>query len=497
MNLYTSFIQSIAQFSDSTALQWEDGKISFREVLDWINISANEFNQRFPQKHQNVALLAPNTPNFIFGLFSILGNGHVVVPLNPLLNPEEMGALLEHAEPAVMLYDPLLEESAKKAVDFSRREVQLIPVPNLLQTETPDTSPRNPEVEADDLSMILYTSGTTGDPKGVMLTHRNILVNAGFFPSVIKFGPNTTVPLILPLFHTFALTVIVFGALMLGSRVLLFPQFQPQKILECVVQEKNVLLIAVPPMYHLMARFAPEGIDKQHNIIMAISGGGPLPVEVTRAFEKKFNFLIQEGYGLTETSPVVSLNPQERNKVGTIGIAFKGADVQIRSENGEILGTHEIGELCVKGDIVMKGYYKHPKATKEAFFEEEWLRTGDLARIDEEGYIQIVGRAKDVIVCGGENIYPREIEETLAKFPGVAEVAVVGKPHKLRTEVPSAFVVLAEEAKGKVTESQLRKHCREHLGEYKIPENFYFIDEMPKTATRKIQKEELKKTYFG
>ncbi len=497
MELYSTFMNLTKNYQNFTAFQWDEGQMTFKQLADGINITGNHLKQNYADDRQNISLLAPNTPNFVFGLMGLLGAGHVAIPLNPLLNPEELAALIEHADSKVLMYDPLLKLNAEQAASMVNREVTLLSIPDCLSAEKPDPTQLTPDVNPNDTSMILYTSGTTGDPKGVMLSHKNIYVNSQLFPSVVNFGPEDTVPLILPLFHTFAMTVIVFGALMNGSRILLYPQFVPQKICECVMNEENVILIAVPPMYYMMTRFAPDGIAEKHNIRIAVSGGGPLPVDVSKAFKAKFDFEILEGYGLTETSPVVSLNPPGKNVVGTIGPPFPGVEVQVRDDQGNILKTNDVGELCVKGDIVMQGYYKNPNATNDAFFEEGWLRTGDLALINDEGYIKIVGRAKDLIVCGGENIYPREIEEVLIRYPGVLEVAVVGQPNRLRSEVPYAFVVLNDDAKGKVSESELRKHCREHLGEYKIPEAFSFIDEMPKTATKKIQKEKLKELYFS
>jgi len=497
MELYSTFIHSIEKYADYTALEWEDGRLTFQELKDGVNAAGNALKKQNMGGRSNICLLAPNTPYFFYGLLGILGAGHVAVPLNPLLNPEELAALISHAESSALLYDPLLSEKVQQAAARMKTKIELIPIPQLLENNPPNLENLVPSIQPDDASMILYTSGTTGDPKGVVLTHRNIYEDCLLFTTVINFGPADTLPLMLPLFHTFAMTVILFGALMRGSKIKLYPQFAPQKILECVVLDPSVILVAVPPMLYMLARFAPEGIAAQHHIRMAVSGGGPLPMEVSKAFREKFHHEILEGYGLTETSPVVSVNLPGKNKPGTIGPPLPGIEVQVRSNNGQTLGCHEIGELCVRSSIVMQGYYKNPEATQAVFYEDGWFRTGDLARIDEEGYMQIVGRAKDLIVCGGENIYPREIEEILLRHPAVSEAAVVGRPNKLRSEVPFAFIVLNEEAKGAITESDLRKHCREHLGEYKIPEGFSFLEEMPKTATRKIQKEELKKIYFN
>ncbi len=496
MELFTAFSQAAKQYSGHTALEWEGGSLTYDQLLEKSNIVGNFLRQAISSPRQNVGLLSANTPNFPFALFGILGAEHIAVPLNPLLKPEEVATLLTHAESPLLLYDPLLQESAEAAAAMMETDIRTIPIPQILQNEKTDGVPLSPGVKSDNLSMILYTSGTTGNPKGVMLSHRNIYSNYASFTQVLDFNEKDTFLCILPLFHTYAMTVILFGALLRGSRVILFPQFTPQKVIEAFAREPNVVIVAVPPMIHLITRFTPPEIAQNNNIRFFVSGGGPLPVDMALAYKKKFNQEILEGYGLTETSPVVAINSPEGNKIGTIGPPMPGVEVEIRTEQGQKLGVGEIGELCVRGDLVMLGYYKNHEMTKSVFWEDRWFRSGDLAVMDDEGYLKIVGRLKDLIVCGGENIYPREIEEILLRYPGVAEAAVVGEPNKLRSEVPHAFIVLQEDAKGQVAESQLRKYCREHLAEYKIPEGFTFVEDLPKTATRKIQKEEIKTKYF-
>ncbi len=497
MELYHAFCQSAERFSGKTAFEWEGGFLSYGDLLHQSNIVGQYLKEHLSTPRQNVGLLCPNTINFPFGLFGLLGAGHVAVPLNPLLKPEEAATLLSHAETPVLLYDPLLKELAEATAKLANVPIQPMAIPEILQNGNLNPSNLDPEVNPEDLSMILYTSGTTGDPKGVMLSHLNIYSNYDGFTKVLQFNEDDTFPCILPLFHTFAMTVILFGALLKGSRVILFPQFVPQKVIEVIMKEPNVILVAVPPMIYMITHFTPKENAKNHKIRHLVSGGGPLPQDVAKAFVKKFDHELLEGYGLTETSPVVATNRPGQNRMGTIGTPLPGIEVDVRDENGKTLGNGVIGELCVRGDNVMMGYYKNSVMTQEAFFEDGWFRTGDMAVKDEDGYLQIVGRLKDVIVCGGENIYPREIEEILLRHPGVLEAAVVGEPNKLRTEIPHAFLVLQDEVKDKVTVSELRKYCREHLAEYKVPEEFTFIDEMPKTATRKIQKEEIKKKYFS
>ncbi len=497
MELYTAFMQAAQHFSESVAFEWESETLSYNELLNQSNIVGNYLKNQFSAPAQNVGLLAPNTFNFPRALFGILGSGHIAVPLNPLLNPEEIALLLTHSESPAVLYDPVMYDQIQAAKTLMERNIQTIPINQILQTEPIDSSVLSPLTASEYVSMILYTSGTTGDPKGVMLSHQNIYSNYDAFTTILDFNQDDTFLCFLPLFHTYAMTVILFGALLKGSRVILYPQFNLQKVIEHIVSRQSIVIVAVPPMIHIIAKFTPNETAERHNIRFLVSGGGPLPVDVNLAFQKKFSHEVLEGYGLTEASPVIATNRPTQNKIGTIGPPLPGIEAEIRDEQGNILGVGEIGELCVRGDNVMLGYYKNPEATKSSFYENDWLRTGDMACIDDNGYLKIVGRLKDLIVCGGENIYPREIEEILLRYPGVAEAAVVGKPSKLRSEVPHAFIVLSEESIGKINESDLRRHCREHLAEYKIPEGFTFIEQMPKTATKKIRKEEIKRLYFN
>ena len=492
MELYTALLHACSEYKESIAFDGETGSMTFTELLGRSNVVGHQLQERFGSERQNIALLIPNTPYFPLALFGLLGAGHVAVPFNPLLNPEELAALLTHGECKVLLYDPYMEESAKKAQTLTKTDIEIVSVAELLSTDSPNPAPFQPQVSEDDLAMILYTSGTTGDPKGVMLSHKNVYSNFASFSKVFDFCSKDTFPCVLPLFHTFAMTVIIFGALLNGARILLFPQFAPQKLLETIFKEKNIILIAVPPMFLMLARFAPENAAKMHNLRITVSGGGALPVDIGAAFEKAFNHPILEGYGLTETSPAVAVNRPDNNKPGTIGLPLPDVEVELRDEDGKPVPMGEVGELCVRGDLVMQGYYKNDAATAAVMMPDGFIRTGDLGLAHESGQFQIVGRSKDIIVSGGENIYPREIEETLLRYPGVAEAAVVAKADKLRAEVPYAFVVLEEEVCSEITESELRKFCREHLGEYKIPVAFQFIEEMPKTATRKIQKEKLR-----
>lgn len=492
MELYSAFAQSARQNADRPSLAWDGGSLTYGDLLRRCN-SAGRALLRRGGSRRNMALFAPNSPNFVYGLFGILGAEHIAVPFSPLLNPEELAYLIKHSESKELLFDPLLEEKAREAVNLTGLEIDLISIPELKDDSPGGGDDLAPAIEEDDVSMILYTSGTTGNPKGVMLSHKNIHSNYLAFKAVLDLKETDAFLCTLPLHHTFAMTVNLFGALLTGSRLLLYLQFEPKKVIEEFLTTPNIVYATVSPMLLMLARFAPEDAAQRHKVRYVISGGGPLPNEIYYAFLKKYNMEILQGYGLTETSPVVAYNRPGQNKIGTIGPPLPGVEVQVRGERGQLLEENTIGELCVRGDLVMKGYFKNEEATRKTYYEDGWLRTGDMASIDEEGYIKIVGRLKDIIVCGGENIYPQEVEDTLLRHPDVHEAAVVAKPDRLRSEVPHAFVVLNERAKGKIGENDLRKFCREHLAEFKIPDNYTFLDAMPRTAKGTVEKKELRR----
>lgn len=492
MELYSAFAQSALENAERTSLVWEGGTLTYRELFQQCN-RVSQILLRRGGPRRNIALYAPNTPHFVFGLLGILGAGHIAVPLSPMLNPEEVSRLIIHSEIHELLFDPLLQDKMEEAIKQTGLNIELISIPESLRENTSEIVNLSPDIDEDEASMILYTSGTTGNPKGVILSHRNIHSNFLSFKQVIHFTAEDTFVCTLPLHHTYAMTVNLFGSLLVGARLYLFLQFEPRKIVEVFLTEPNIVYAAVSPMLLLLARFAPDDAMHRHKLHFIISGGGPLPDEVYHLFKKKYHHEILQGYGLTETSPVVAYNPPGSNKIGTIGPPLPGVEVQVRNEQGCILGVNEIGELCVRGDLVMKGYFKNPEATKNTFYEDGWLRTGDMASVDEEGYIKIVGRLKDLIVCGGENIYPQEVEDTLMRHPAVHEVAVVAKPDRLRSEVPHAFVVLNEPDKGHIHESDLRKFCREHLGDFKVPDSFSFVDVLPRTAKGTVEKKELRR----
>ena len=494
MNLYRRFVDSARQHAERTVLLWDDGSMTYEELLSRAQRMAGIIARHVTTDMPNVGLLAPNTLFFPIALLGTLGAGGVIVPFNPLLQIEELEVLIKHSGMRTLLYDPNLKEKADALGERFGESLRLMDIQDALQSAaTPAESLDRDLPNGASTSMILYTSGTTGDPKGVMLSHRNVSTNVDGCIDALDFGKEDTFQVVLPMFHTFAMTVCIFTPLFAGASMRLFVQFDPKKLLEAMTTDSSALLAAVPPMLMMLARLAPDDYADRHRVRLFVSGGGPLPVEVAHAVKSKTGIDVYEGYGLTETSPVVGLNRPGSNRIGTIGLPLPNVEARICDENGTEVPLGEVGELCVRGSLVMQGYYRNEEATKAVLSEDGWLRTGDMARFLDDGFLQIVGRCKDLIIDSGENIYPREIEEVLMKHPTVLEAAVVGRPHRLRGEVPFAFVTAHPESPEPPDPSALRAYCREHLAAFKVPEEVQLIDAFQKTATNKIRKEFLRK----
>ena len=482
--------QSCRQWKDKAALLFGDDRWSHGDLLSRARrVAALLAAHVAPSRH--VGLLGQNHPDYIAGLFGALLAGRTVVPLNPLQAPPELARVIEHSEQRLLLCTRKTLPLAQAAVKLLSDPPQMVVLEDVPESMDADYLPKTNHT-ADDLAMILYTSGTTGDAKGVMLTHGNFLENARQYSEGFHFAESDHFYVILPLFHIFAVTTEILSGLLSGATLVLYESFNPKALLRQFTELPSGVFIAVPPMYAVLARSAPEGYAGQHKLRVCVSGGGPMPGEVQRQFEAAFGMDVCEGYGLTEAAPVLCSNVPGHNRKGCVGRAYTGTELRVCDESGCDVPAGAEGELWARGPNIMKGYYKNPVATAEALTPDGWLRTGDLVRIDENGYVAIVGRKKDVIVSAGENIYPREIEEVLAVHPSVLEAAVVGVPDERRGEVPKAFVVTVPEAS--VEAGELVAWCKERLGAYKIPHHWEVVSALPKTATGKVQKNILRQS---
>ncbi|GAB3206126.1 long-chain-fatty-acid--CoA ligase [Nocardia tengchongensis] len=489
-------------------------RLTYAELDARANQVAHLLTARGIEPGDKVALSCPNLPEFVICYYGIVKAGAVVVPLNILLRPREIAYHLDDAEAALYLcFEGTTElpmgeygwEGFQQAPDC--RDMVLItadprarsPYPGVeafarAVAELPgrfDTVARRPE----DTAVILYTSGTTGRPKGAELTHANMVMNALTADRLFDNRPDRhdTHLVALPLFHSFGQTIHMNAGLSVGSTLVLMPRFDAVAALRALADERVTFFAGVPTMYWGLLRALDDTVDVGRiaaTLRKAVSGGAALPVETMTRFAQRFGVPILEGYGLSETSPLALFaDPERDSRPGSIGIPVWGIEVRlIDPEWKTVAGTGEIGEIAVRGHNVMKGYHRRPDATAEVM-REGWFRTGDLARRDADGYYYIVDRAKDMIVRGGFNVYPREIEEVLHTHPAVALAAVIGVPDEHYGEEIKACVV--PEPGAEVTAHELIDWCREQLAAYKYPRVVEFTGTLPMTASGKILKREL------
>jgi len=507
LNIASNLATTAKQYANQTAIICDERAFTFGELERWSAQIAEVLIEKGMKKGDHVLLLAPNVPEFTAAYYAILRIGGVAVPLNTLLLPNEIADLLDHSDAKFMIVWHALAEKGIAAFERAEAcralfligvgETKANPDNNIfLLDELANGMPGVVDycqTMPDDTAVILYTSGTTGKSKGVELSHFNVFSNAFYLKASMAVQPNSVLLAILPLFHSFGQSAIQNTAIVSGATLVMVPQFEPRRTLSDMEKHRVTHVCAVPTMYNFMIQ-----AQRRHNydfssLRVAVSGGASLPLAIYQDFEEIFHIKINEGYGLSETSPVACMTPISGgglNKPGSIGPAFTGTQVRIIREDGSFADVEEVGELVIRGHNVMKGYYNDSAATAAAFIEGGWFRSGDMAKMDADGYFFIVDRAKDVIIRAGMNIYPREIEEILHHHPAVLEAAVVGIPDKTLSENVVAFIVLAPDAE--VTAVELQKYCRDRLAIYKCPKVIEFIDKLPKNSTGKIMKRALR-----
>ncbi|MBN1341586.1 MAG: AMP-binding protein [Phycisphaerae bacterium] len=443
-----------------------------------------------------VGIFLPSSAGFAVSYYGVLWAGRAAVPLNLLLRPEELQKIVEDAG-----LDTVITLRFPEDVAHLNETVRQLPVQNKIILNDLGLKrrvifsylrpqPRSPRAAPDDVATLLYTSGTSGDPKGVMLTQENLDRNArGAIELEDPKGEQHFLG-VLPLFHSFGLTTMLLVPLTLGAEVFFMPRFIPSAVVRVIEQRRITMIYAIASMYSAMLRVKNARPDHFKSVQCAVSGGEALPPALYEAWLEKFGFPLLEGYGLTETSPVVCANRPWDNRPGTAGQIMEGVEVRTVEDDRSPLPPGQIGEIAVRGHCVMKGYYNKPKETAEVIDDQGWFYTGDMGRVSEDNYLAITGRKKEMIIVSGENIYPREIETILEKHPAVAESAVIAeKVGGTRGEVPVGFVVLKEGQT--VTDAELRDHCREHLPQYKVPKKVWIAEDLPRGPTGKILKRAL------
>jgi long-chain acyl-CoA synthetase len=511
MNLTKQLHHTASTLPHKIAYHFADQSTTYQQLDAAVTKFASGLEKMGVKKGDHIALLLGNSPYFVIGMYGALRLGATVIPINPIYTADEIGYIIQNGDvkvvvaldmllPLIEKMHPLLSSVEHYIICETPKENEESP-----SLETLSVYPKmksftsvlssgqldfnEPELAEDDVAIILYTSGTTGKPKGAMLTHKNLYSNAKDVSDYLKMSESDRVITVLPMFHVFCLTVALNAPIMNGATMLIVPRFSPIDIFMFAKKFEATVFAGVPTMYNFLLQTPNADPSDLQSLRLCISGGASMPVALLKHFEQKFNVVISEGYGLSEASPVTCFNPLDRpRKPGSIGTSIINVENKVVNELGEEVSPGEVGELIVRGPNVMKGYYKLPEDTAFAI-RNGWLYTGDLAKMDEEGYFYIVDRKKDMIIVGGYNVYPREVEEVLYNHPEVVEVAVLGVPDPNLGEAVHCYVVSKNP---ELTEADLLGYCSEHLAKYKIPSKINFLEELPKNTTGKILRRALK-----
>jgi long-chain acyl-CoA synthetase len=506
LNLATLLRQSAQSQPQKTAIIMGGMELDYGTLHAYAQRFAGALKGLHIQEGQHIALMLPNVPHFTIAYFGGHYAATPIVPMNVLLTADEIAYHLEDSDAvALVVWEGFFDQARAGFDQVEACKHLIVAKADKTDLSAPDGALNMtaliggaepvldlPQTMPDDTAVILYTSGTTGRPKGAELTHFNLFYNADYSGTkLLPMSPETVALATLPLFHSFGQTVIQNAVLGAGGTLVLLPRFTPLDALGLMQTHKVTLFAGVPTMYFALLNTPGADDYDLSSLEICVSGGSAMPVEVMRTFDEKYNVNILEGYGLSETSPVASFNVLDRaKKAGSIGLPLKGVEFKlVDAEDNTVTAHGQPGEICIRGHNVMKGYYKRPEATTEAF-RGGWFHTGDIAQADEEGYYFIVDRKKDMIIRGGFNVYPREIEEVLYAHPAVAEAAVVGVPHEKHGEEIKAFV--AFKAEQSVSSEDLISYCKAHLAAYKYPRMVQVLETLPKGPTGKILKRELR-----
>ncbi|MGB3351874.1 MAG: long-chain fatty acid--CoA ligase [Mycobacterium sp.] len=504
MTNYASLVNwASARHPDRPAIKFETATITYRELDRSVRQMAQVLRSRGLVRGDRVALMAGNCPLFIIAFWGAIRAGCVVVPMNPLLREREIDHhLMDSGAKAFIHSETALQEAAAAAASAGvgvrwtirdRTADVTIPATDLAAAlrSMPGQTRNSDELEptsAGDPAVLLYTSGTTGQPKGAVLTHANLTCNVAVFSTTcLGITADDVVFGALPLFHSFGQTLGMGGAFAAGACLCLLERFTPDTALELIADHQVTIMLGVPTMYIAILQAASGLPDALATLRICLSGGAAAPVEMLCQLRDRFGCRVLEGYGLSETSPAASFNhPDRPTKVGSIGTPVWGTEMRI-AENSIELSTGEIGEIQVRGHNVMSGYFNKPEETKAAFeLDGRWFKTGDLGYVDTDGYFFVVDRKKDLIIRNGYNVYPREVEEVLYKHPSVLEAAVVGAPHATLGE--EIVAVLAVRPGHPFDAPELQRWCKQHLAPYKYPRIIIETDFLPKGPTGKILK---------
>lgn len=501
MDLGRMLAQTAERFPDKTAIIFKDQKTSYSEFDQRANQVANALIALGVQPGDRVGLLIHNLPIFMEAYYGILKAGGAVVPMNVLYKPGEVEYILKDSGArALLTFGPFAQTALAAAANVPDVRDVIVAAPQAMPGSrswaetigTASTSAPNVAVLPDQVAVFSYTSGTTGRPKGAMLSHRNLLANCeqGMSMPAMSVRPDDVVWIALPLFHIYAMNVGMNLTVMNAGTMVVIDRFEPASSLEAVQKYRCTVMYGAPPMFVAWSQMPNVRDYDVTSLRFVASGAAALPVKVLETFEALSGVPISEGYGLSEAAPVVTSNAASpKVKPGTVGWPIPGVEVKIIDVAGNEVPRGELGELICRGANIMMGYWHQPEATAEAL-HDGWLHTGDLAMMDEEGYISILDRKKDMINVSGFNVYPREVEETLFRHPAVAEAAVVQYPDPYQGESVMAYVVLKQGATA--TEQEIIDYCRNEIATFKCPRKVVFRDELPKNNTGKVLRRELR-----
>jgi long-chain acyl-CoA synthetase len=479
-NLADLLTRSASTYPDRTALKLDDLELTYAELDAASARVAGLLAAKGVGPGDRVGIMLPNVPYFAAAYYGALRAGASIVPMNVLLKEREVAFYLGDSGAKVLFAWHQFADAAHAGAEEAGAECVLVE-PGEIEALLARCEPVSTVAERhpDDTAVILYTSGTTGTPKGAELTHSNLLSNVE--ASLALFGIDERAMTLgaLPLFHAFGQTCALNATIAAGGCLTMLARFDPGKALEILERDGVTLFEGVPTMYAAMLHH-PQETDTS-TLQICVSGGAAMPVEVMRAFEERFGCQILEGYGLSETSPLASFNRRDRErKPGSIGLPIDGVEMKLLED----------GEIAIRGHNVMKGYFRRPEDTAKAIDADGWFKTGDIGRVDEDGYFFIIDRKKEMVIRGGFNVYPREIEEVAYTHPAVREVAVIGVPHEtLGEEVAAAFAL---KPGAQVTPEELRDYLKARVAAYKYPRVVWIVDELPKGATGKVLKREIK-----
>ncbi len=476
LNINSRLAEMVRRFAGRDVLVDPSGSWTFGQLWALSNATAGLLSKL--TRRQRIGIMLPAVKEFGAAFYGAMLAGKTVVPVNFLLAPSEIRKIAVDAELDCIVTTRVLMDR------LGGLELPCVFVEDMKDalTSAAQKQPTPPDgafaLDPDSPAVVIYTAGTSGDPKGVVLSHANLLANTDGCVKALQLHENFRLLASLPFFHVFGLTTGLIMPVAFGATAVMLPKFSVQGLVSTVRAHGVNIILTIPSMWTVLVRSGVLDRETLSSLEFCVSGGEPLPTSTAMGFAQAMGRPLLEGYGMTETSPVISLNLPEANRTGSVGRPLPGVSVRVMDETGNALGPNQEGEVLVSGPGVMKGYHGRPDLTAESLTSDGWLRTGDLGRFDGDGYLYITGRVKDLVITGGENVNPREVEEVLLTCPGVADVAVVGIPSRSRGEQLAAFIVCASGAT--VEAEEVKAFCRNHLAGYKVPRQVEFVGELPR-----------------